>query len=420
MDIQCRGALPVKGEILRSRHERTFDDPGIADDAPQDREHLRGERRIVDGDGIAEIDTDVGGGTRALRDQLGGADYALANVAAHRGVESPDRAQHDDAVGDDVAAHPALDAADRDDRRAGGEVGLPADDRLKTGYDLCRDGDRIDPFPRECPVRLAAVNYDGDRIAARHEGTGPVQHVAQHERHDVQPKHRVGLGIVEGAFAHHKLGPAILTRRRHLFRRLEQEDHGARQIAPYAGEDLRHAHEHRGVRIVSAGVHDADVLAVVGGARGRCEWQAGRLGDGQGVHVGAERDHWTGTAAAQNANDARVGHTGADGHPEGRQVIGDELRRAELAVAELGVLVDVTAPGDDLAGHRGYGAIDRGVEGGGRRCGLRAQGERRRSQRHGREEHPARAAGLADRAGIDRGAVIAHNLGHSDSSAVRW
>ena len=48
---------------------------------------------------------------------------------------------------------------------------------------------------------------------------------------------------------------------------------------------------------------------------------------------------------------------------ERAQVVGDDLRGAHLAVAELGVLVDVAAPGDDAGLDRVGGRGDRRIEG---------------------------------------------------------
>ena len=54
------------------------------------------------------------------------------------------------------------------------------------------------------------------------------------------------------------------------------------------GEHLGDAHEHRDVIVVSAGVHDADFLAVVRRSRLRRERQVHLLGDRQRVHVRAQ------------------------------------------------------------------------------------------------------------------------------------
>ena len=122
-------------------------------------------------------------------------------------------------------------------------------------------------------------------------------------------------------------------------------------------EDLRRAQHDRGVRVVAAGVLHAGVLALVG--------DVVPLLDGQGVEVGAHGHHRARPPALQDADDARLGHGMPDLEAEGAQALRHELARADLAVAQLGMAMDV-APGLDEGGSQGLrGGADLRVGGGG-------------------------------------------------------
>jgi hypothetical protein len=151
------------------------------------------------------------------------------------------------------------------------------------------------------------------------------------------------------AFLDHQLGAAFLARRRHLLGRLEDELHGAAQALAQAGEDARHAHQHGDVGVVAAGMHDADVLAVPDRADLGGEGHVGALLHRQAVHVGTQGDHRAREAAVEHADDAGDRHLGPHlVEAERAQVRRDDAGGAELAVAELGVGVEVAPPGEDL------------------------------------------------------------------------
>src|SRR5260370_40334095 len=90
-------------------------------------------------------------------------------------------------------------------------------------------------------------------------------------------------------------------------------------------------------------MHDADFLSVVRRASRRFEGKVDLLHDRQRVHVGAKADDAPWFSAPKNAADAGVrdGRTHFDA--ELSEPIGDQLRRPKLAVAELGMLMDVAA-----------------------------------------------------------------------------
>jgi hypothetical protein len=88
----------------------------------------------------------------------------------------------------------------------------------------------------------------------------------------------------------------------------------------------------------------------------------------QGIHVGAQRDHRAGQGAFQQADHAGVRHFRVDFiQAELAQVRRDDGRGARLAVAELGMLVEIAPPGDDLR----LDLVRCGIDPGGRRTGGR-------------------------------------------------
>jgi hypothetical protein len=89
--------------------------------------------------------------------------------------------------------------------------------------------------------------------------------------------------------------------------------------------------------------------------------------------------------------------------PEPREVFGDHFGRPDLAIRELGVLVDVPAPLDHLGHHRGHSAVDLGAE-------ARLSGHRRRE--HGGKERED-GNSVSSHQGASR---LAGNTSQSESS----
>ena len=125
---------------------------------------------------------------------------------------------------------------------------------------------------------------------------------------------------------------------------------------------LGHTHEHRGVRIVPAGVHDAHFLAAVVRLGGGAERHVGAFHHRQRVHVGAQRDRRTRLTGLQEARPRRCGRCRSPRPAELAQVLGDDLRGAHFAVGEFRVLMEVAPPGNDFR----INGIERGIELGGR------------------------------------------------------
>ena len=179
------------------------------------------------------------------------------------------------------------------------------------------------------------------------------------ERATCSPKIDVGHRVVERALLEHQARAAALAGRRALLGGLEHEQHRAGQPVARARERLGDTEQDRGVRVVSARVHHADLATLIGRANARRERKTGLLGDRQRIHVGAQRHDRALRGAAQHRHHARVRHLRAHVEAELAQPLRDERGGAHLAIAELGVLVQIAPPRDHLRLHRARRAVDR-------------------------------------------------------------
>jgi hypothetical protein len=138
----------------------------------------------------------------------------------------------------------------------------------------------------------------------------------------VQAEDGVGPWVVQRALLDHERRAAFLAGGRPFLRRLEHELDGAGQLLAHAGQDLGRAHQDGDVRIVPAGVHHAHLLAVVHRLGARAEGHLHLFRDRQGIHVRAQRHHWPGLAALEQADHAGVRHAGPHLHAQRTQVVG--------------------------------------------------------------------------------------------------
>ena len=111
---------------------------------------------------------------------------------------------------------------------------------------------------------------------------------------------------------------------------------------------------------MTAGVHDADLLTHPLGPRRGLERKVALFGDWQSVHVGAERDHPAGFAAAQDADDTGVRHARRHLEPQTTQLVCNHACSSNFAIAQFGVLVEVTPPLHDGWRDLGYETIGPG------------------------------------------------------------
>jgi hypothetical protein len=211
-------------------------------------------------------------------------------------------------------------------------------------------------------VRLPSLDRDGETITGSHNAswaygeTPGCGEAAAGE--DVDAEYRVDLRRIERTLRDHQLRSAFLTGRWPFFGRLKQEDDRPRQLRLHRAQNGGGAQQHRGMRIVAAGVHHANALAVVLRRDGGLEGDVHLLRDRQRVHVGPQRDHRAGTRAPQHGDHARLRHALAHFEREAFQLGSDDARRPHLTVPKLRVLVQVTAPGDHLCIDIGGSPID--------------------------------------------------------------
>ena len=65
-----------------------------------------------------------------------------------------------------------------------------------------------------------------------------------------------------------------------------------------------------------------------------------------------------GLAALQDADDTGAGDAGLHLHPQGAEVVRDDLGGADFLQPQLGMFVEIAAPGDDLRQDLGGRAVD--------------------------------------------------------------
>ena len=170
------------------------------------------------------------------------------------------------------------------------------------------------------------------------------------------PKTASGFVFSNTAFLQHQLGAPAFVRgwfeeARSLFRGLKDEHDRAWQLRFQPGQHLRRRHQHRGVRVVAAGVHHVHFLSQIRLLRFRGERKIDKLFDRKRVHVGTQRHGAPRLCAFENADDTRARDAGADLKAEAAQVISDELGGARLLIAEFRVLVNVSTPRNELRFH---------------------------------------------------------------------
>ena len=189
---------------------------------------------------------------------------------------------------------------------------------------------------RHGTVPALAGERDGGVVRGRHRRT-----FTQHEPalgnagHVVHREDRVAGMLVEQAVGHHAQRAAAA-----FFGRLE--DQVQRTVeATLFGQMPRGCQQHRGVAIVTAGMHQAGPAARPCGAGG--------LGHGQRIHVGPQPEPVRAVAAHQRAHDTGAAESAFDPIAPGFELVGHQRRGAMLLEGELRMLVDVPPQADELA-----------------------------------------------------------------------
>ena len=225
----------------------------------------------------------------------------------HRGIERGDAARHDGLQG-------------RDDLRG--------------------DDHRIDAALRPRAVRPLAGDVDVEQAAARHLRARADRELADIElRAIVHAENLLAREFLEEAVLHHRLGAATA-----FLGRLEDEVHRAVEVAR-GGEILGGAQQHRGVTVMTAGVHAALVLAAV--------IEGVVFVHRQRIHVGAQPDRLGIVADPDRAHDSGLADAGGDLAAPLLQFLRHDLRRAHLLEAKLGMGMDVAPDGGQFGGSGG-------------------------------------------------------------------
>ena len=179
----------------------------------------------------------------------------------------------------------------------------------------------------------------------------------------MQTENRVRLRVRERPFLYHERRSPFLPGGRPFLRRLEDELHRAGEVAPDPGQYGGHAEQDGDVIVMATGVHHPDVLPVVKGADFRGEGKVHLFHHRQGVHIRPQGNDGPRFAATEDGDHAGMGDAGPDLEAQGAQMVGDQPGGAGLAVAQLGMFVDVAPPGDDAVVHGG-GAVITGASDG--------------------------------------------------------
>ena len=113
-------------------------------------------------------------------------------------------------------------------------------------------------------MSLASLDDNLQTVGRRHETAGAVVEGAFRHRPGVQAKDGFGsVRRVEYTLADHQLRTTFLVGWRTLLGRLEYEFDGARNEVAVRRQNFGCAHEHGDMRVMAAGVHHVDFLAVV-------------------------------------------------------------------------------------------------------------------------------------------------------------
>ena len=117
-----------------------------------------------------------------------------------------------------------------------------------------------------------------------------------------------------------------------LLARLEHEQHTAGDLVPACRQDSGCRRQHRGVRVVTAGVHAAVAL--------RREVEPGVLVERQRIHVAAQQHRRTGFAPGQQRSNARRRLVQGDVERQSVEGFEDEITGDREIIAQFGTLVE--------------------------------------------------------------------------------
>ncbi len=238
-----------------------------------------------------------------------------------------------------------MDEADADHRRV--ERGdVAADDALQAEHEM-RLGIGDVGGKMRLRAAMAAHTAEGDlpAIGRRQERADiDAKTRGRHAGHVVQAVDRIAGEALEQFVGEHGVGAAAA-----FLGRLEDQVDGAGEVA-VLGEIAPGREQHRGMPVMTAGMHPARILRGIGQVR--------RLIERQAIHIGAQAHGPARPVAADHADHAGLADILGDLDTPLTQLVGDELGRTDLFEAEFGMLMDVAAD----RGEGGVMLVEPGVE----------------------------------------------------------
>ena len=256
------------------------------------------------------------------------ADLQLQRIA-NPVVQRPHRSANRHRLGDDVVGLAGLHAGDAHHRRLE-RVGASADHGLQ-GLDEGRSGsDRIQPLMWHRGVRAMAMQDDVELVGRGHDRAAVHGKTARREARPVVQRVDLLAGeFGEQTFVHHLPRAAIA-----LFSGLEDERHRAGKVWRVS-QRLGGGHQHRGMAIVTTGVHAAGM----GGAMSKVVG----LVQGQCVHVGTQTNHRTGASSLQQPDHTSTREPPSHLETGQGQALGNTIAGACLGERQLRMRVQITA-----------------------------------------------------------------------------
>ena len=205
---------------------------------------------------------------------------------------------------------------------------------------------------RPCGVAALAFDKDLEQVGRRHHRPGPQRELSDRKTgHVVHAIDFLNPEPLHHAVVHH-LAPAAAA----FFGGLEDNGDGPVEV-PRLGQVLGGTEQHRGVPVMSTGVHLA--------GNGRLVRDVARFLHRQGIHVGAQPDDLPRSRlpTLDDADDPRLTDPGDDfvAAPRG-QFLGDNASSPMHVELQFRVHVNVAAPGGDVVMEIGE-PIYRGHEG---------------------------------------------------------
>ena len=167
----------------------------------------------------------------------------------------------------------------------------------------------------------------------------------------MEPENRLRARVLQHAFLDHLRRAAGFAGRHAFLCRLEDELDGSRKRRLHRGQNGRDAQLHGGVDVVSACVHDADLLSEIGRPHLRRVGQVGLLGNRERIHVRAHGHHRPGQPSLEQRDDPVVRDAGLHLEAQLAEIVGDQRRGLLLAVRQLRVLVNLVADLGDRRRH---------------------------------------------------------------------